>query len=97
MLSCVKVMIAFGGKSEKGVLTDRNENRFALGTGSDVAIVCSWEWEDRRDIKVRKTVVTRKAQTMISRGGRMVKGEEGLIQLCKLCEMEGCRMQRTTA
>lgn len=71
-------MIALGGNNENGVLTDRKENKLAFGVLSDVDTVCLGAWEDLKDIKVRNTVVTKKAQAIITRGVRMVMRRRGV-------------------
>lgn len=61
---------------ENGPRSEKKESMPDLGddTSSKVCV----PWEDRRERKVRKTLVRMKAPAIITRGGRMVGNAEGL-------------------
>jgi hypothetical protein len=72
VLSCVKVITAFGGKREKGARKAKNAWIPVFGvTGAVVVIVCGG-CEDRKERNVKNTVVRKKATAMMILGGRML-------------------------
>lgn len=67
----MRVIIAFGGKREKGARKVKKASMPVFGAGVVVVIVCGG-WEDRKERNVKKTVVTKKATAMTTLGGRMM-------------------------
>lgn len=67
----MSVMIAFGGKREKGARKEKNACMPVFGADVVFVIVRGW-CEDRRERNVKKTVVTKKATAMTTLGGRIV-------------------------
>jgi microcompartment protein CcmK/EutM len=71
VLSCVKVMIALGGKREKGALK-KKACMPVFGAGVEEVVIVCGGCEERNERNVKKTVVTKKAAAMITLGGRMM-------------------------
>ena len=67
----MRVIIALGGKREKGARKEKKASMPVFGAGVVVVIVCGG-WEDRKERNVKKTVVTKKATAMTTLGGRMM-------------------------
>ena len=67
----MSVMIAFGGKREKGAWNEKKDFMPVFDAG--VVVVAVWRGcEDRKEREVKKTVVTKKATAMRILGGRMM-------------------------
>lgn len=67
----MSVMIAFGGKREKGARNEKKDCMPVFDAGV-VVVVVRRGCEDRKERKVKKTVVTKKATAMRILGGRMM-------------------------
>ena len=72
VLSCVRVMMAFGGKREKGARNEKNDRMPAFGAAGAEVVIVRGGCEDRKERNVKKTVVTKKATAMMILGGRMM-------------------------
>jgi hypothetical protein len=72
VLSCVRVMIAFGGKRENGALKEKNAWMPLFCGFVEAAVIVCGGWEDLRDRYVKKTVVTKNTPAMMTLGGRMM-------------------------
>lgn len=69
--SCVSVMMAFGGKREKGARKAKNDLIPVFGVDDELVVVRDW-WEDGRERKVKNTAATKKKTTITARGSRMM-------------------------
>lgn len=65
----MRVMIAFGGKREKGARNEKNELKPLAGA---VVVADRDKCEDRRERNVRKTAAMKKETAITARGSRMV-------------------------
>lgn len=67
----MRVIAALGGKREKGALKEKKD--CSAFRGLPVEEEASWPGcDDRRERKVKSTVVRKNATTMITLGGRMM-------------------------
>lgn len=68
----MRVMIAFGGKSEKGARKEKSADMPVLGEVVDELSIIGGVFSDRRETMVRKRAVTVKTAAMMILGGRMM-------------------------
>ena len=72
--SCVRVMIAFGGKREKGVRKDRKlRTPVRVADGSDADSMICGGFDERIEYNVRNTVVRKNTTAIMTLGGRMMR------------------------
>lgn len=88
----MRVMIAFGGKREKGTRKEKKDIKPAFGAGDVVVIECGG-WEDRRERNVKRTVVAKKATTMTTLGGRMMRRRFGICRRRGMNQLCSCNTQ----
>jgi hypothetical protein len=69
--SCVRVMIALGGKREKGAVKEKSELKPLFFAEGEVVTVRD-ECEDRRERNVRNTAAMKNETAITTRGSRMM-------------------------
>ena len=86
-------MIAFGGKREKGARKEKNASIPVFEAAGAVVVTVRGVCGDPREMNVRKTVVKKKATTMMTLGGRMLWRSALKIPRLARNQLCGCKRQ----